>query len=132
MKMMQVMVDALMLAVVLAVFMLCVRCVPWLQRIWIKNGKWHTWRFMLMIVALLIIQDIITWAFGEAITAWLIAQGIGFGVLYAIYALLVMALGLTLIISAYKTSQTSPKWLGVLIHLSILAMMLSMPLTPFW
>lgn len=127
---MLVLVDALILVVMLAVFMLCVRCVPWLQRIWIKNGKWHTWRFMLMIVSLLIIQDIISSAFGEPITAWLIAQNIGFGVLlYVIYALLVMALGLKLMMDAYQTSQTSPKWLGVLIHLSILAGLLSMP---FW
>ncbi len=126
---MQAMVDALILVGVLAVFLLCIRYASWIQKIWITNGRWHTWRFMLMIASLMIVKDIIARVFGEQTVAWLTSQGIGFGVLYAIYVLFVMALGVKLIISAYKTSQTSPKWLGVGIHLLILVGLLSLP---FW
>lgn len=132
---MYALVDTLILASVLVVFVLLVRYAPWMQKIWIKNGKWHTWRFMLMIVPLLIVpllivQDIIERTFGEPITAWLIAQEIGFGVLYAVYALLVVALAVMLIRDTIKTSQTSPKWLGIGINVVLCALMLSMPFWP--
>lgn len=127
---MYALVEALIFASVLVVFVLLVRYAPWMQKIWIKNGKWHTWRFMLMIVSLLIVQDIIKRAFGEPITAWLIAQEIGFGVLYAVYALLVVALAVMLIRDTIKTSQTSPKWLGIGINVALCVLMLSMPFWP--
>lgn len=132
---MYALVEALILASVLVVFVLLVRYAPWMQKIWIKSGKWHIWRFMLMIVPLLIVpllivQDIIERTFGEPITAWLIAQEIGFGVLYAVYALLVVALAVMLIRDTIKTSQTSPKWLGIGINVVLCALMLSMPFWP--
>lgn len=127
---MQALVDALMLVAVLAVFILSLRWVPWVQKIWIKNGKWHTWRFMLMIVSLVIIQNIITRAFGQPITAWLIAQGVGFGVLYAVYALLVVVMAVMWSWDASKTPQTTPKWLGMGVYLLTLIGLLSMPFWP--
>lgn len=127
---MYALVEALIFASVLVVFVLLVRYAPWMQKIWIKNGKWHTWRFMLMIVSLLIVQDIIKRAFGEPITAWLIAQEIGFGVLYAVYALLVVGLAVMSIRDTIKTSQTSPKWLGIGINVALCVLMLSMPFWP--
>lgn len=136
---MYALVDALIWASVLLVFVLLVRYASWVQKIWIKNGKWHSkwhiWRSMLMIVPLLIVpllivQDIIERTFGEPITAWLIAQEIGFGVLYAVYALLVVALAVMLIRDTIKTSQTSPKWLGIGINVVLCALMLSMPFWP--
>lgn len=125
---MQALVNALILVVVLAVFMLSVRWMPWVQKIWIKNGKWHTWRFMLIIMSLIIIQNIITNAFAKPITAWLTTQGISFGVAYAVYALLVV-MAVMLSQNTSKTSQTTPKWLGVGINVVLCVLMLSMP---FW
>ncbi|PNP98264.1 hypothetical protein [Moraxella sp. RCAD0137] len=125
---MQALVNALILVVVLAVFMLSVRWMPWVQKIWIKNGKWHTWRFMLIIMSLIIIQNIITNAFANLITAWLTTQGISFGVAYAVYALLVV-MAVMLSQNTSKTSQTTPKWLGVGINVVLCVLMLSMP---FW
>lgn len=124
---MYALVDALILASVLVAFVLLVRYAPWMQKIWIKNGKWHTWRFMLMIASLPIIQYSIVRAFGESITVWLIAQEIGFGTLYAAYALLVVVLAVMSIRDTIKTSQTFPKWLGIGINVVLCALMLSMP-----
>lgn len=125
---MQALVNALILVVVLAVFMLSVRWMPWVQKIWIKNGKWHTWRFMLLIMSLIIIQNIITNAFAKPITAWLTTQDISFGAAYAVYALLVV-MAVMLSQNTSKTSQTTPKWLGVGINVVLCVLMLSMP---FW
>lgn len=136
---MYALVEALIWVSVLVVFVLLVRYASWMQKIWIKiwikNGKWHIWRFMLMIVPLLIVpllivQDIIERTFGEPITAWLIAQEIGFGVLYAVYALLVVVLAVMLIRDTIKTSQTSPEWLGIGINVVLCILMLSMPFWP--
>ncbi|OOS25484.1 hypothetical protein [Moraxella pluranimalium] len=79
-------------------------------------------------MSLIIIQNIITKAFGQPITAWLITQGVSFGAAYAVYTLLVVV-AVMLSQNTSKTSQTTPKWLGVGINVVLCVLMLSMP---FW
>lgn len=79
---MQALIEAFIWVGLLGLFLLFVVYVPWVQKIWIKNGKWHAWRFMLVITSLLVIKDILLRIFSEQITAWLVGQEIGFGVLY--------------------------------------------------
>lgn len=126
---MQAMVDMLILLGLLLALLVLLRSVPWLQKIWMRDGKFHSIRFMLMIASLLIVKDVISKVFGGQIIVWLTSQGIGFGMLYVIYALLIIAMAVKLTMDDDKIPQTSPRWLRMLIRLSILVMMLFLP---FW
>lgn len=126
---MQALVEALIWVGLLGLFLLLIRRVPWVQKIWMKNGKWQTLHFVLVVMSLLMIKDVITKAFAWQITANLVAQGVGFGVLYAVYALLVLLLGAGLMVDAYKNPDSLPLWLSMVIYVMILIMLLLMP---FW
>ena len=126
---MQTTVDGLILLGVVAVSLLLVRHVTWIQNIWGGDGRRHPVYFMMTIASMLIVKDILSRLFNQSITACLADQGIDFVTLYGIYALLWLLFGVMFFRDEYKNRRQSSIWVSASIHIIILA---GIVLMPFW